>query len=1288
MDKFLSIAILTLFLISMIPPITLHASPITPNATRTIDGDPSDWTGTPPATNNTWTYDDTAGEWIWKDALNDINSYNGAYGAFVNASDIVEFRISGDADYLYILTVFKDMSGMHIGDNGATFLAITIDRDRATGSGETYFSGNSETQTDTDAAWEYQVVVNLADSRYSGNGLTYIQHPLNESTNNWGAIFQLLDSSWNHIYSSGDTGSAGLLAVNISENTIEIKINWSYIGGKPDNEFIRFEVMTANAWSDYANNGGGTWDTDIDSDAVDAMTTTDTITEVSDGVINYYVDVWFVNGEPETPPTVLTITDPTYREWYAYEVGETLKIYAKLEHALNPIADQNVTLLINGTEVAWALTDDNGWANITWTITSDYAGSIINVTVYHPGNATSGTNPASDTRFFLVMSKSIDADASDWSTTLPAYDDTFVFDDSMHEVIWKDSEGDGRGINFTDKTVIDTSNDTTDIIEFHVTSDGVFLYFLVKFKDMSSVKIGENYNPALWIAIAKDRTSDNAWLCDWTNVDVDGAWDYQIRISLADPEYRGSGLTYIRDTLRWEYNYHAVLYKMLDHSYNPWTVRDNWYNTTWVAISTTNSIIEIAVPWMALGGRPGAGENITLYVATALMNSTAKDKADTVPTGYGAAKLLDVVSNLATKDEFASGDSFLNYSLTIVFDANGYPTHGSSYSAVLKVNGGDTATVALGETYTLELTIVDNLGLPVTGASFTLDENGTAIGTYHTDGLGKAVIQLVKTSPSDAGQTFAYTALSITHSNYPSGSSNTVYVHVSGIASRLNLTWRLASDADGDGVPDVGDTIDFIVSVEYYDPVTTSWKPLPNVDVDFSLSIARNGVSDTYTGTTNASGIVVWSYTIPSITAADNLTLVASYAGNSSISGSSDSTWMLVNLYRIIDGSKSDWRTDAPADVPGIGNYGEEIVITDPSGDLHDAASTDPYISDLDIKTVRFTADGEFLYVFIEFYNLERKGDLYIAVAIDSTPSDPGDGQDTWLWLNGYTDTRIGGFDSTGNHIDWKWTHIIEFNINRGLIVRSTANPGGVNYTIVYIAKGITGKAYAVSEANDFVEIRIPLSALPGLDVTSSFKAWIMVFGNYYGGVKYITGSNVVDVAGVGLTGGEVLTLRDPSDWGSPAWPDEDIWVDTSFLLKFTSDYQADAPVPTAPSPSSVEILWPTDGTTLTRTDTNKYFSVFVKVSGTQGRTVTVSIPSLGLTGTGVVGADDVAIVPFEIPNANVSSVELTSTSDGVSDSVTVNIQTLTPVPTPEPPLLPLLLLAVILVLIVIRRRK
>ncbi len=265
--------------------------------TITVDGDSSDWIGTPPSTTNSSTISNE--ELIWSDAVGDERTDFSSPDSWV---DLKEFRMTADSNYLYILIKLNDTSTLTIGTDGGTFIAICLDYDQINNSGQTYFAGESDTQVDSNAAWEYQIVVNLADSRYSGTSPSYITHPLNESTNNWGAVFQVLNSSWSHIYVSGDNGTAGLLAVNCTTGTIEMRISWNIL--QPTSNILRVSALIARGWSDYSTNQGGTWDIDSFSDALDCITTTgpNTWDEVGDGTVNYYLDVDITQiGGPTIP---------------------------------------------------------------------------------------------------------------------------------------------------------------------------------------------------------------------------------------------------------------------------------------------------------------------------------------------------------------------------------------------------------------------------------------------------------------------------------------------------------------------------------------------------------------------------------------------------------------------------------------------------------------------------------------------------------------------------------------------------------------------------------------------------------------------------------------------------------------------------------------------------------------------------------------------------------------------------------------------------------------------------
>jgi len=280
----------------------------------TIDGDPSDW-GTYDCTGKTpGLYLETVDgipQWIWCDPAEDERTNFVNLGERDPIVDLVQFRVTANESYLYGLIIVKDMSKItywdssqnkwawtdfHIGDNGGTFVAIAINRNGST-TGEVWFPGYSETQVDSNAKWQYQVVLNLADSRYSGQGQTQVTDTLQA---NWGGIFYLIDSSWNFI-----TDANAQMGVNVNYNAIEFRIPWDRIGGVPSGGsfFLRISLITARGWSDYGNNEGKAWEIDNASDALDCITdvTGNTWDEVQDGVVNYYIDLYFATSPPYYP---------------------------------------------------------------------------------------------------------------------------------------------------------------------------------------------------------------------------------------------------------------------------------------------------------------------------------------------------------------------------------------------------------------------------------------------------------------------------------------------------------------------------------------------------------------------------------------------------------------------------------------------------------------------------------------------------------------------------------------------------------------------------------------------------------------------------------------------------------------------------------------------------------------------------------------------------------------------------------------------------------------------------
>lgn len=154
------------------------------HASITIDGDPSDWTGTPGGT-NTWVYNDTAEEWIWNDEVGDDKG-NGTYtyptgAAFTGAeADLTELRIAWNTTHVMFLLTFVDIvdnawwpldgADPYLTDIQAetTAVAICIDTDHVSESG--YWEvedATGDTQAEINLTstgwWEYYFEIALDD---------------------------------------------------------------------------------------------------------------------------------------------------------------------------------------------------------------------------------------------------------------------------------------------------------------------------------------------------------------------------------------------------------------------------------------------------------------------------------------------------------------------------------------------------------------------------------------------------------------------------------------------------------------------------------------------------------------------------------------------------------------------------------------------------------------------------------------------------------------------------------------------------------------------------------------------------------------------------------------------------------------------------------------------------------------------------------------------------------------------------------------------------------------------
>jgi len=182
-----------------LPSIVPAGNLVNAQSTRTVDGNPSDWIGTPGA-DNSWVVSN--GEGIWRDAASD-DTGNGSY-IYPNCThtspaipdskgwegyayaytgypgggrrgggmvDLREFRVTRDISNLYILLRFENMGsqaiavewnqGAHTAGSGANdtnfgkiLAQVYIDTDRVSGSGRTDAAMLGNFEFDAACAWE------------------------------------------------------------------------------------------------------------------------------------------------------------------------------------------------------------------------------------------------------------------------------------------------------------------------------------------------------------------------------------------------------------------------------------------------------------------------------------------------------------------------------------------------------------------------------------------------------------------------------------------------------------------------------------------------------------------------------------------------------------------------------------------------------------------------------------------------------------------------------------------------------------------------------------------------------------------------------------------------------------------------------------------------------------------------------------------------------------------------------------------------------------------------------
>ncbi len=330
----------------------------------TVDGDDSDWIGTPPPVDS---YGVSMGEGIWTDAANDdvgdggdapLAADNPAGYTYPDTSlytgdeaDLLEWRITPDLNN-NLLNFLIRLGGFT--EYWQPIVVMTIDLDHQTGSGEVWLPQNADVQVSPENAWEYAVAI--AD----GN-------------------IKVFDATWNDV-----TGTSQV-ALNTSTGVIEMSVDVSGWGPLPNalyftvasglGEFGNFREVdsVSSLWYGAGGVGSGGSSNDpfwVDPDVYDlcfvaAADQPNDLNNYSDGT----------QGQP-TAPAVIRPTTVQMVSLDALDVMEQAEIRPERRVALVP--DRGVLTLYNlprGTRLL-TLYDATGHAIRSFPVSTSLPGPL------------------------------------------------------------------------------------------------------------------------------------------------------------------------------------------------------------------------------------------------------------------------------------------------------------------------------------------------------------------------------------------------------------------------------------------------------------------------------------------------------------------------------------------------------------------------------------------------------------------------------------------------------------------------------------------------------------------------------------------------------------------------------------------------------------------------------------------------------------------------------------------------------------------------------------------------
>ncbi len=472
---------------------------------RGIDGDSSDWTGSPTTIDNTSQISDI--EWIWRDKSWEEREDS----SNDDDVDLREVRICADSNAVYFLVEFADIT-----DTQYPYVAVGIDTDTAD-SGMDWVADESDVTMGDEYGRaedkyhnpEQNIIVHYTDA----DSLVQIEKATGAFTNNWYAP---------------DTYGGGVCNFSDTNDVAEFKIARADIGLDGDKS-ARFTVSLYDNYGDWANDANTTTGYDT-CDALDAMSIVRISTEdntyndtdddmsawdedISDADIDFWTELSFIstgiagNKEPEAPTTADSPADDSA----IYDLTPTLS----WSGATDADGETDITsykLIIDTTSTADApyTYKVNVATSTEFTIPSNLTPDVTYYWYVYTRDKSGDCSPKSTTWEFYVHGRTIDGDISDWGTETAFKINSSTFNASKNEFIWRDKLGNER----TDSSNPDCN---FDIDEVRVTANDTYIYFLFKSSDITNI---DYPHFALSIDTDTDLTDDSL---DWIDDESDGA---------------------------------------------------------------------------------------------------------------------------------------------------------------------------------------------------------------------------------------------------------------------------------------------------------------------------------------------------------------------------------------------------------------------------------------------------------------------------------------------------------------------------------------------------------------------------------------------------------------------------------------------------------------------------------------------------------------------------------------------------------------------------------------------